>query len=71
MRQMVNIKKVSIDSELKVTATLEFLADTRQGKDSVFELIENQGNIVEVSFTPSQQALPMKGETEVVVFPMI
>jgi len=59
MRQIVNIKKVSVDSELKVTVTVEFIASNRESKENVFNLIELQGDVVEVSFEPAQQRLPM------------
>ncbi len=58
MRQVVNIKRVQIDSELKVTVVAEFIASDRAGKENVFRLIEMQGDVVEASFMPSQQNMP-------------
>jgi len=60
MRQMVNIKRVQVDSELKVTVILEFMAEGHDGKKNVFSLIEMQGDIVEASFVPAQQELPIE-----------
>ena len=59
MKQIVNIRRVSVDSELKVTVTLEFIAVTPESKDNVFHLIGMQGEVVEASFEPSQQGLPL------------
>jgi len=59
MKQIVNIRRVSVDSELKVTVTLEFIASNPQSKENVFSLIEMQGEVVEASFEPSQQGLPI------------
>ncbi len=64
MRQFVNIKKVSVDSELRVTVTVEFIASNRESKENVFELIELQGDVVEASFEPAQQKLPVGGNGE-------
>ncbi|MEM7827853.1 MAG: hypothetical protein QW561_00780 [Candidatus Aenigmatarchaeota archaeon] len=57
MRQLVNIKKVSVDSELKVSVVVEFLASDRDSKENVFNLIEMQGDAVEASFEPAQKNL--------------
>ena len=62
MRQIVNIKKVSVDSELKVSVLVEFIASNREAKENVFSLIEMQGDVVEASFEPSQQELPLPKE---------
>lgn len=62
MRQIVNIKKVSVDSELKVTVQVEFIASSREAKENVFQLIEMQGDVIEASFEPSQQELPLPKE---------
>ena len=59
MKQIVNIKKVSVDSDLRVTVTLEFIASNGASKENVFRLIELQGDIVEASLMPSQQELPI------------
>ncbi len=59
MRQIVNIKKVSVDSDLRVTVTLEFIASNAASKEKVFRLIELQGDVVEASLMPSQQDLPI------------
>jgi len=64
MRQLVNIKRVQIDSELKVTVILEFMAKGHDGKENVFSLIKMQGDIVEASFLPSRQELPLEAEVE-------
>ena len=58
MRQLVNIKKVSIDSDRKVSVLVEFMATNRESKDNVFSLIEMQGEVTEVSFEPAQQSMP-------------
>jgi hypothetical protein len=55
MRQLVNIKKVSIDSDRKVSVLVEFMATSRESKDNVFGLIELQGTAVEISCEPAQQ----------------
>jgi hypothetical protein len=65
MRQIVNIKRVQVDSELKVTVVFEFIISNRGSKENVFELIELQGDVVEATFEPSQMKLPVK-ETELV-----
>ncbi|MEM7828702.1 MAG: hypothetical protein QW561_05110 [Candidatus Aenigmatarchaeota archaeon] len=57
MRQLVNIKKVSVDSELKVSVVVEFIASDRDSKENVFNLIELQGDVVEASFVPAQKNL--------------
>lgn len=59
MRQVVNIKKVSVDSDLRVTVVLEFIASNAASKENVFRLIELQGDVVEASLMPSQQELPI------------
>jgi hypothetical protein len=58
MRQIVNIKKVSVDSELKAVVQLEFIASDRTAKENIFELIQMQGDAAEVIITPSQLLLP-------------
>lgn len=60
MKQVVNIKKVAIDSELKVTVQVEFIAANTETKQRVFDLIGLQGDIVEVEFQPAQQSLPLE-----------
>ena len=62
MKQIVNIKKVSVDSDLKVTIQVEFIASNREAKENVFKLIGMQGDVVEASFDPSQQDLPLPNE---------
>jgi|GEM_PF-3375653 len=64
MRQVVNIKKVSVDSDLRVTVVLEFIASSGASKENVFSLIEMQGDVVEASLTPSQQELPIGDPVE-------
>lgn len=64
MKQLVNIKKVAVDSELKVTVTVEFIASSRESKQNVFDLIELQGDVVEVTFEPAQEKLPLGGNVE-------
>lgn len=59
MRQIVNIKRVQVDSELKVTVILEFMVASLKSKENVFRLIEMQGDVVEASLMPSQQDLPI------------
>lgn len=59
MKQIVNIKRVQVDSELRVTVVLEFMATNLQGKENVFSLIGMQGDAVEASLMPSQQELPI------------
>ncbi len=59
MKQLVNIKKVSVDSDLKVSVIVEFIASNRESKENVFELIELQGDVVEALFEPAQQRLPV------------
>jgi len=59
MRQVVNIKKVSVDGDLRVTVTLEFIASNSSSKENVFRLVELQGDVVEASLIPSQQELPI------------
>jgi hypothetical protein len=59
MRQIVNIKKVSVDSDLRLTVILEFIASIGARKENVFRLIELQGDVVEASLMPSQQDLPI------------
>jgi hypothetical protein len=72
MKQIVNIKRVSVDSDLKVTVTLEFIASNTVSKENVFHLIEMQGDVVEASFEPSQQELPIgdNGKKEFKAVPM-
>lgn len=60
MRQIVNVKKVTIDSDKKVSVVVEFLAGDRISKENVFSLIEMQGDVVEASFSASQMELPMR-----------
>src|SRR3990172_8534916 len=50
VKQIVNLKKVVVDSDLKVSLTLEFIAADRAGKERVFELIKMQGEVLEASF---------------------
>lgn len=64
MRQIVNIKRVQVDSELRVTVVLEFMATNLQSKENVFSLIEMQGDVVEASLMPSQQELPIGDPVE-------
>jgi len=59
MRQLVNIKKVTIDSDKKVCVQVEFLAANQDSKENVFSLIQLQGEVVEASFMSSQMELPM------------
>lgn len=59
MKQLVNIKRVQVDSELKVSVVIEFIAGDKSSKENVFNLISMQGDVVEASFMPSQQDLPM------------
>ncbi len=55
--QMVNIKKVGVDSELKVSVTLEFMATDQSGKENVFKLIQMQGDVASLTVTPAQGEL--------------
>lgn len=55
--QLINIKKVSIDCELKVSVTIEFMATEEASKENVFKLIQMQGNIAEMTVRPSQRDL--------------
>jgi hypothetical protein len=55
--QLINIRKVSIDSELKVSLTIEFMATEEKSKENVFKLIQLQGDIAEMTVRPSQQDL--------------
>lgn len=64
MRQIVNIKKVSVDSDLRVTVVLEFIAANGASKENVFRLIELQGDVVEASLMPSQEELPIGDPVE-------
>ena len=64
MRQIVNIKRVSVDSDLRVTVVLEFIASNAASKENVFSLIELQGDVVEASLMPSQQELPLGASEE-------
>jgi hypothetical protein len=56
VKQIVNLKKVVVDSDLKVSLTLEFIAADRAGKERVFELIKMQGEVLEASFEQAQVA---------------
>jgi hypothetical protein len=70
VKQIVNLKKVVVDSDLKVSLTLEFIAADRAGKERVFELIKMQGEVLEASFQLAQVSMPfptedrMSGELE-------
>jgi len=64
MRQIVNIKKVSVDCDLKVTVILEFMASNSESKENVFRLVELQGDVVEAFLMPSQQELPIGDPVE-------
>ena len=55
--QMVNIKKVGVDSELKVTVTLEYKATDQAGKENVFKLIQMQGDVSCLTVTAAQGEL--------------
>ena len=55
--QMVNIKKVGVDSELKVSVTLEFMASDQAGKENVFKLIQMQGDVACLTVTAAQGEL--------------
>ena len=68
MRQIVNIKKVSVDSELRAVVQLEFIASDRTAKENIFELIQMQGDAAEVVITPSQLPLPESTKTQVEVY---
>lgn len=57
MKQVVNIKKVAVDSELKVTIQLEFIAANAQSKENVFSLIALQGDVAEVTVIKAQKEL--------------
>lgn len=59
MKQIVNIKKITIDSDLKVAVVMEFIASNKESKENVFNLIGMQGEIIEASFMPSQEELPI------------
>jgi signal peptidase I len=60
MKQIVNIKRVQVDSELKVTVIIEFIAADKESKENIFSLIGMQGDVVEASFLSSQQTLPVE-----------
>jgi len=70
MKQIVNIKKVSIDSDLKVTVQLEFTASDKTAKENIFKLIQMQGEAVEITIEQAQLQIPEKTETHVEVFPL-
>ena len=60
----MNIKKVSVDSDLRVTVVLEFIAANGASKGNVFSLIEMLGDVVEASLMPSQEELPIGDPVE-------
>lgn len=47
MKQLANIKKVTVNSDNKVTITLEFMALDNSSKKNITELIGYQGSAVE------------------------
>jgi hypothetical protein len=55
--QMVNIKKVSADSDRKVTVTMEFLATDEKARENVFKLFDMQGEMAEMTVRPAQGEL--------------
>lgn len=57
MKQIAVIKKVSIDSDLKVSILFEFVADNVDSKNNIFEIVKMQGNAVEISLSQSQLPL--------------
>jgi len=65
VKQIVNLKKVVVDSDLKVSLTLEFIAGDRAGKERVFELIKMQGEVLEASFEQAQVSMPFPVETRI------
>ena len=56
-KQMVNIKKVSADSDRKVSVTIEFLATDEQSRENVFKLFDLQGEMAEMTVNPAQGEL--------------
>jgi len=56
-KQMVNIKKVSADSDRKVSVTIEFLATDEQSRENVFKLFDLQGEMAEMTVKPAQGEL--------------
>ena len=65
VKQIVNLKKVVVDSDLKVSLTLEFIAADRAGKERVFELIKMQGEVLEASFEQAQVSMPFPVEARI------
>jgi len=65
VKQIVNLKKVVVDSDLKVALTLEFIAADRAGKERIFELIKMQGEVLEASFEQAQVSMPFPVEARV------
>ncbi len=65
VKQIVNLKKVVVDSDLKVSLTLEFIAGDRAGKERVFELIKMQGEVLEASFEQAQAPIPFPVEARI------
>jgi hypothetical protein len=65
VKQIVNLKKVVVDSDLKVSLTLEFIAADRAGKERVFELIKMQGEVLEASFEQAQVSMPFPVDAQV------
>ena len=64
MKQIVSIKKVSIDGDHKVSVLFEFLAASRESRDNVFRLIEMQGEAVEIALSRARQNSPFHYENE-------
>ncbi len=64
VKQIVNLKKVVVDSDLKVSLTLEFIAADRAGKERVFELIKMQGEVLEASFEQAQVSMPFPDDSK-------
>jgi hypothetical protein len=56
-KQMVNIKKVSVDSERRVSLTIEYLATDEKARENVFKLIDLQGEMAEMTVRPAQGEL--------------
>ncbi len=65
VKQIVNLKKVVVDSDLKVSLTLEFIAADRAAKERVFELIKMQGEVLEASFEQAQVSMPFPVEARI------
>jgi|APFre7841882630_1041343.scaffolds.fasta_scaffold422783_1 hypothetical protein len=65
VKQIVNLKKVVVDSDLKVSLTLEFIAADRAGKERVFELIKMQGEVLEAAFEQAQVSMPFPVDARV------